>query len=210
MVFFEIMLAHMKYETEIIQLATSPLLAQQHGHNLTLHQQHHIPLCCSVKKTKRIQGEGKDLKSLLHSHFFCFLSLSISLYSDLPFKFTTMCSLLPRAWLLWNLTEHSESCSHRSRNWMRPHEEMIKKYIFCKEKSLTIQTQTIITKHTKKNQDEVKNYSQTLLGLVASVTFSAHIKGKENPHFLLSLIHVHICGNQVEVVLCLNLSQVQT
>lgn len=184
------------------------------GVYLTLHQQHHIPLCCSVKKTKRIQGEWKDLKSLLHSHCFSFFSFSlpqsISLHSDLPFKFTNMWFLFPRAWLLQNLTEHPKPCSYRSRNWVRPHEEMINKYTFCKENPLTNQTQIITTKHTKENQDEVKNYSQTLLGLVASVTLSTHIKGKENPHFLLPLIHVHICGNQVEVVLCLKLNQVQT
>lgn len=102
------------------------------------------------------------MKSLLHSHFCCFLSLSlpwsISLHLDLPFKFTKMRFLLTKAWLLQNLAVHLESCSHRSRNRVRPHEEMIKKYAFCKEKPLSKQTQTITAKHTKETQDEMKNY----------------------------------------------------
>lgn len=65
-----------------------------------------------------------------------------------------MLFLLTRAWLLQNLTEHLES--HRSRNWVRPHEEMIKKCMFWKEKVLTKETQTITTEHTKGNRDEVK------------------------------------------------------
>lgn len=102
---------------------------------------HPITQCCSVKKTKKIQGEIRVLKSLLHSHFCCFLSLSlpwsISLHLDLPFKFTKMWFLLTKAWLLQNLAVHLESCSHRSRSWVRPHEEMIKKYTFCKETEQT-------------------------------------------------------------------------
>lgn len=142
--------------------ASSPLLAQaqQHRHNLTSHQQHHIPQGCSGKNTMKIQGEVKDLKSFLHSHFFCFLSLflpcSISLHSYLPVKFTKMLFLLTRAWLLQNLTEHLESCSPRSRHWVRAHEEMIKKCTFWKEKALTKETQTITTEHSKENQDEAK------------------------------------------------------
>lgn len=42
--------------------------------------------------------------------------------------------------------------------------------------------------------------------LLTCVAFSAHMKEKENPHFFLFLIHVHICGNQMGVVLCLKLS----